>query len=94
MLVCPCLSLTEKQGTIRFSVSFTRAAFKAFTKACLCFLVSASPKKKKKNAESIKFLGILKNMTAKIKFIFALKRTAIFHLIKNIYFCASHDFQT
>ena len=42
------------------SVSFTSAAFNAFDEAYLCFLVSASAKKKKKNAEAIKFLGILK----------------------------------
>ena len=39
------------------SVSFTSAAFEAFAKAYLCFLVSASGQK---NAEIIKFLGILK----------------------------------
>ena len=43
------------------SVSLTSAALEAFAEACLCFLVSASAaKKKKKNAEAIKFLGILK----------------------------------
>ena len=43
------------------SVSFTSAALEVFAEAYLCFLVSASAKKKK-NAEVIKFLGILKNM--------------------------------
>ena len=42
------------------SVSFTSAALEVFAEAYLCFLVSASAKKK--NAEVIKFLGILKNM--------------------------------
>ena len=43
------------------SVSLTSAAFEAFAKAYLCFLVSATPppqKKKNKNAKAIKFLGI------------------------------------
>ena len=42
------------------SVSFASAAFEAFAEAYLCFLVSTSAKKKKKNAEAIKFFGILK----------------------------------
>ena len=43
------------------SVSFTSAAFEAFTEVYLCFLVSASAKKKKKkNAEVVEFLRILK----------------------------------
>ena len=40
------------------SVSFTSAAFEAFTEVYLCFLVSASAKKK--NAEVVEFLRILK----------------------------------
>ena len=65
LLVCPCLSPTEKQHTINHmfilndSVSFASAAFEAFAEAYLCFLVSTSAKKKK-NAEAIKFFGILK----------------------------------
>ena len=42
------------------SVSFTNAAFKAFAEAYLCFLVTASTKKK--NAEKIKSLRILKKL--------------------------------
>ena len=41
------------------SVSFTSAAFEAFTEVYLCFLVSASAKKKE-NAEVVEFLRILK----------------------------------
>ena len=46
------------------SVSFTSAAFEAFAEAYLCFLVSASAKK---NAEVIKFLGILKKYVSENK---------------------------
>ena len=49
------------------SVSFTCAAFEAFAEAYLCFLVSASAKK---NAEVIKFLGILKKYVSENKFLF------------------------
>ena len=43
------------------SVSITSTAFEDFAEAC--FLVSASQKKKKKiNAEAIKFLGLLKKI--------------------------------
>ena len=42
------------------SASFTSVAFETFAEANLCFLVSASAKKK--NAEVIKFLGILKKV--------------------------------
>ena len=46
------------------SVSFTSAALEAFAEAYLCFLVSASAKK---NAEVIKFLGILKKYVSENK---------------------------
>ena len=53
LLVWPCLSLTEKQRTINHmiilmiqSVSFTSGALEAFAEAYVCFLVSASAKKK------------------------------------------------
>ena len=49
------------------SASFTSAAFEAFAEAYLCFLVSASAKK---NAEVIKFLGILKKYVSENKFLF------------------------
>ena len=52
------------------SVSFTSAAFETSAEAYLCFLVSAPAKKKKKNAQVIKFLGILKNMSPRIKYFF------------------------
>ena len=48
------------------SVSFTNAVFEVFAEAYLCFLVSASAKKMPR----IKFLGILKNMSARTKYIF------------------------
>ena len=55
------------------SVSFTSAAFEAFAEAYLCFLVSASAKKKQ-NAEAIKFLGILKKYVSNNKIYFCLKK--------------------
>ena len=64
------------------SVSFTSAALELFAEAYLCFLVSASAKK---NAEVIKFLGILKNMYPIIKYIFVQERKAIFYLIKKLF---------
>ena len=48
----------------------------------------------KKIAEVIKFLGILKNMSPIIKYIFVQERKAMFLLIKKLYFCLSHNFQT
>ena len=55
LLVCPCLSPTEKEHTINHmiilndSVSFASAAFEAFAKAYLGFLVPTSVKKKCKS---------------------------------------------
>ena len=45
----------------------------------------------KKNAEIIKFLGISKEMSPRIKNIFAQERKPMFGL--KIYFCLSHNFQ-
>ena len=74
LVAWPCFSLTEKQCTVNHliilviqSVSYTKAAFKAFAMAYLYFLVSAPAKK---NAEAIKFLGTLKNMPPRVKYIF------------------------
>ena len=66
------------------SVSFTSAAFEAFAKAYLYFLVSASAKKK--NGEIIKFLGILKKYVSENKYIFVQERKAMFCLIKKLFF--------
>ena len=49
------------------SASFTSAAFEAFAEACLYFLVQAL---KKKNADVIKFLGILKKYVSENKIYF------------------------
>ena len=49
-------------------VSFTSAVFEAFTEAYQCFLVSVSIKKE---AKAIKFSGIFKIMSPRIKYIFA-----------------------
>ena len=53
---------------------FTSALFKVFAEAC--FLVSALAKKCQE------FLGILKNASPKIKYIFVLKRKAMFQLFQ------------
>ena len=48
----------------------------------------------KKNAEVVKFLGILeKNLSLKIKHIFVQERKAMFRLEKS-FFCLSNNFQT
>ena len=75
------------------SVSFTSAAFEAFAEAYLCFLVSASAKK---NAEVIKFLGILKKYVSENKIYFCSRKKInvllnkkvifIFHTIFNLDF--------
>ena len=39
----------------------------------------------KKNADVIKFLGILKNMSPRTKYIFVQERKAMFRLIKKLF---------
>ena len=62
------------------SANVTSATFEAFAEAYLCFLVSATANKrkinnnKKKNAEAIKFLGVLKKYVSKKKIIFSFKK--------------------
>ena len=62
------------------SANVTSATFEAFAEAYLCFLVSATANKrkinnnKKKNAEAIKFLGVLKKYVSKKKNIFSFKK--------------------
>ena len=65
------------------SVSFTSAAFEAFAEAYLCFLVSASAKK---NAEVIKFLGILKKYVSENKIQFSSKKKSNVSLNKKVIF--------
>ena len=47
----------------------------------ICFLASASAKKKKKkkekNADEIKFLGILEKMSPRTKYVFVLKKSNV-----------------
>ena len=101
LLVWPCLNHFQKNIiqliTWSFlmiqSVSFTSAAFEAFAEAYLCFLVSASAKK---NAEVIKFLGILKKYVSENKIYFCSRKKInvllnkkvifIFHTIFNLDF--------
>ena len=70
------------------SVSFTSAVFEAFIEAYLCFLVSVSAKKKLKNAEVIKFLGILKNYFSENKIYFCSRKKSNVSLNKQL-FCLS-----
>ena len=65
------------------SVSFTSAAFEAFAEAYLCFLVSASAKK---NAEVIKFLGILKKYVSENKIYFCSRKKSNVSLNKKVIF--------
>ena len=89
MLVWPCLSLTENQSTINHIIIFndlislTSAAFEAFAEGYLCFLVSASAIK---NAEAIKFLGILKKYVSKNKIYFCSRKKSNVSLNKKVIF--------
>ena len=65
------------------SVSFTSAAFEAFAEAYLCFLVSASAKK---NAEVIRFLGILKKYVSKNKIYFCSRKKSKILLNEKVIF--------
>ena len=84
LLVWPCLSLTEKQHTINHMIIFNdliskfyQCSIRGFCRGISMFFSICLGKK---NAEVIKFLGILKNMLPRIKFIF------VFHTIFK------HDF--
>ena len=79
------------------SVSFTNVAFEAFAKEYLCFLVSASAKKKKKCWG--KFLVILKKYLSKNKMYVCLKKSNVslnkkvifvFHMIFKLDFVTHH----
>ena len=90
LLVWPYLSLTEKFAQLitwlflmTQSASFTSAAFEAFAEAYLCFLVSASAKK---NAEVIRFLGILKKYVSKNKIYFCSRKKSKISLNEKVIF--------
>ena len=74
------------------SVSFTSAAFEAFAEAYLCFLVPALAK----NAEVIKFLGILKKYVTENKIDFCSRKKSNVSLTKKVVFVFhtifKHDF--
>ena len=65
------------------SASFTSTAFEAFAEAYLCFLVSASAKK---NAEVIRFLGILKKYVSKNKIYFCSRKKSKISLNEKVIF--------
>ena len=99
LLVWPCLNHLQKIITqlitwsflMRQLVIFASAALVAFARAYLCFLVSASSKK---NAEVIKFLGILKKYVSNNKICFWSRKKSNISLNKNVIFYLSHNFQT
>ena len=64
------------------SVSFTSAAFGGFCQGISMFFSICL---NKKSAEVIKFFGILKNMSPRIKYIFVQERKAMFCLLKNLF---------
>ena len=74
------------------SVSFTSATFEAFAEAYLCFLVPALAK----NAEVIKFLGILKNYVTENEIYFCSRKKSNVSLNKKVLFVFhtifKHDF--
>ena len=72
------------------SVSFTSAAFEAFAEAYLCFLVSASAKK---NAEVIKFLGILKKYVSENKIYLCSGKKSNVALDKKVIFVFHTNFK-
>ena len=49
------------------------------------FSTASAKKKKKKNAAVIKFLGILKTMPPRTKYIFAQEGKAMFRLMKKLF---------
>ena len=71
-------------------VSFTSAAFEAFAEAYLCFLVSASAKK---NAEVIKFLGILKKYVSENKIYLCSGKKSNVALDKKVIFVFHTNFK-
>ena len=78
--VWPCLLLTEKQRTINHMIIFNDSISKfyqgiigVFCRGISMFF-SICLAKKKKNAETIKFLGILKKYVSKNKIYFCLKK--------------------
>ena len=91
LLVWPCLNHLQKNIaqliTWSFlmiqSVSFTSAAFEAFAEAYLCFFSICLDRK---NAEAIKFPGILKIKVSKNKIYFCLKKKSNVSLNKNVIF--------
>ena len=63
------------------SASFTSVTFEVFVEAYLCFQYLP----RQENTEVMKFLGILKNMSRRIKYIFVEERKAMFGLIKKLF---------
>ena len=89
LLLWPCLNHLQKNiaqlitwsSLIIQSVSFTSAVFEAFAEAYLCFSVSA-----KKNAEVIKFLGILKKYISENKKSFCSRKKSNVSFNKKVIF--------
>ena len=96
LLFWPCLSLIEIQRTFNHMIIFNDLNRKFYLYSIRGFWRSislffsiwlAQKKKKKKNAGAIRSLGILKNMSPWIKYIFVSK-------MKASYFFCLHGFET
>ena len=82
LLVWPCLSLTEKQCTFNHMIIFNDSISKFYQcnirgfcrGMCMFFNICLA----KKNADAIKFLGILKKYVSKNKIFFCLKKNSNF----------------
>ena len=80
MLVWPCLNRLQKKKhhTINHMIIFSDSISNFYQCSIWGFCRGTQ------NAEVINFLGILKNMSPRIKYIFVQERKAMFHLIKKL----------
>ena len=82
-------SLTEKHRTINHMIIFNDSISKFYQCSIwgFCWGISMffSTYLGKKNAELIKFLGILKKYVSENKYIFVKERKAMFRLLKNLF---------
>ena len=92
LLVWPCLSLTEKQCKINQMVIFNdsvskfyQCSIQRFWWGISMFFSICLRQKKKKNAEAIKFLGILKKYVPKNKINFRLKKIVYCFIHRCLY---------
>ena len=97
LLVWPCLSHTEKQSTINHMITSNDSISKLYQCSIRGFCQGISMFFNicigRKNAEAIKFLGILKKYVSKNKAYFCLNKKSNVSFDKNVV-CLLHDFQT